>query len=124
MSASACLLVLTTVITMATAQGGYGQIIPIVRDDRTQNPYGENRFEFEAGNGIVRYETGSENDGHVQGEAGDTSPPRASPSRSPSWPTRGVTSPRGICSPWPPLSHTKGLRTSVAAEDMPEGRGT
>lgn len=52
--------------TMATAQGGYGQIIPIVKDDRTQNPYGENRFEFESGNGIVRYETGSESDGHVQ----------------------------------------------------------
>ncbi|XP_047488353.1 cuticle protein AMP1B-like [Penaeus chinensis] len=66
MSSLACLLVLATVVTMATAQGGYGQIIPIVRDDRTQNPYGESRFEFEAGNGIVRYETGSEKDGHVQ----------------------------------------------------------
>ena len=73
-----CLQVLAGVVAMAAAQGygggggsgggggGGGRFIPIVKDDHTQNAYGENTFEFEAANGIVRYESGKENNGHVQ----------------------------------------------------------
>ncbi|XP_027224477.2 cuticle protein AMP1A-like [Penaeus vannamei] len=77
MTASTCFVVLAGVVAMAAAQGYSGggggggsgggrQFISIVKDDRTQNAYGENTFEFVAANGIVRYESGKENNGHVQ----------------------------------------------------------
>lgn len=39
--------------------------IPILKDDRTQNSYGEYTFDFQSGNGIARQEAGSQNDGQV-----------------------------------------------------------
>ncbi|XP_068215627.1 endocuticle structural glycoprotein ABD-4-like [Palaemon carinicauda] len=41
----------------------YKTPIPILKDDRTQNAYGEYTFEFETGNGIKRNEAGRQNDG-------------------------------------------------------------
>ena len=37
--------------------------IPILKDDRTQNAYGEYSFDFETGNGIARGEQGHQEDG-------------------------------------------------------------
>ncbi|KAK4289215.1 hypothetical protein Pmani_037803 [Petrolisthes manimaculis] len=37
--------------------------IPILKDDRTQNAYGEYSFDFETGNGIARNEQGYQQDG-------------------------------------------------------------
>lgn len=39
------------------------QVIPILKDDRTQNAYGEYSFDFETGNGISRNEQGYQQDG-------------------------------------------------------------
>lgn len=36
---------------------------PILKDDRTQNAYGEYTFDFETGNGIARNEAGKQADG-------------------------------------------------------------
>ncbi|XP_063615740.1 pupal cuticle protein-like [Penaeus indicus] len=41
----------------------YKTPIPILKDDRTQNAYGEYTFDFETGNGIVRNEAGKQADG-------------------------------------------------------------
>ncbi|XP_037797510.1 endocuticle structural glycoprotein SgAbd-2-like [Penaeus monodon] len=53
----------------------YAPHIPILKDDRTQNSYGEYTFDFQSGNGIARQEAGSQNDGQVsQGGWTYTSP--------------------------------------------------
>ncbi|XP_069982233.1 endocuticle structural glycoprotein SgAbd-8-like [Penaeus vannamei] len=41
----------------------YKTPIPILKDDRTQNAYGEYTFDFETGNGIARNEAGKQADG-------------------------------------------------------------
>lgn len=48
---------------MAVVVADYNTPIPILKDDRTQNAYGEYTFDFETGNGISRNEAGQQADG-------------------------------------------------------------
>nr|XP_027236376.1 uncharacterized protein LOC113827697 [Penaeus vannamei] len=80
-------------------------VIPILKDDRSQDAYGGYSFSYGTGNGIYRDEVGRQNYGQVTQGGWSYTSPRASRSRSPSWPTRGVPAlrqraPRG---PRPPL---------------------
>lgn len=48
---------------VAVVVADYNTPIPILKDDRTQNAYGEYTFDFETGNGISRNEAGQQADG-------------------------------------------------------------
>ncbi|XP_037803517.1 larval cuticle protein LCP-17-like [Penaeus monodon] len=78
LSVCAILLVAAAVVSGDTGYPrpvGYPHHIPILKDDRTQNTYGEYSFDFEAGNGIARQESGSQSYGQVaQGGWTYTSP--------------------------------------------------
>merc|ERR1712168_145539 len=58
---------LSAVVAMVAADSPYGPrpIIPILKDDRTQDGYGGYTFDFETGNGIARQEVGNQNNGQV-----------------------------------------------------------
>nr|XP_027209202.1 flexible cuticle protein 12-like [Penaeus vannamei] len=56
------LLVLACLVAVVVADS-YKTPIPILKDDRTQNAYGEYTFDFETGNGIARNEAGKQADG-------------------------------------------------------------
>ncbi|XP_037782111.1 endocuticle structural glycoprotein SgAbd-8-like [Penaeus monodon] len=56
------LLVLACLVAVVVADS-YKTPIPILKDDRTQNAYGEYSFDFETGNGIARNEAGKQADG-------------------------------------------------------------
>ncbi|XP_042873890.1 endocuticle structural glycoprotein SgAbd-1-like isoform X3 [Penaeus japonicus] len=56
------LLVLACLVAVVVADS-YKTPIPILKDDRTQNAYGEYTFDFETGNGIARNEAGRQADG-------------------------------------------------------------
>ncbi|XP_068215625.1 pupal cuticle protein Edg-78E-like [Palaemon carinicauda] len=51
------LLFLACLVALVAADV-YNAHIPILKDDRTQNSYGEYAFDFETGNGIKRQEAG------------------------------------------------------------------
>jgi len=62
-------------IAVAAADYQKREHIPITKDDRSQNAYGESSFDFGTGNGIYRSEQGSQNDGqNFQGKWSYTSP--------------------------------------------------
>ncbi|XP_068216049.1 pupal cuticle protein 20-like isoform X1 [Palaemon carinicauda] len=54
-------MVFTCLVAVVLAD--YNAPIPILKDDRTQNAYGEYTFDIETGNGIKRTEAGRQNDG-------------------------------------------------------------
>ena len=55
------------VVAVVAADSAYKAApIPILKDDRSQNAYGETSFSFETGNGISRSEEGRQNDGNEQ----------------------------------------------------------
>ncbi|XP_069982232.1 flexible cuticle protein 12-like [Penaeus vannamei] len=56
------LLILACLVAVVVADS-YKTPIPILKDDRTQNAYGEYTFDFETGNGIARNEAGNQADG-------------------------------------------------------------
>ncbi|XP_069942315.1 endocuticle structural glycoprotein SgAbd-8-like [Cherax quadricarinatus] len=71
------LLVLAVVVAGTGITPSYGPkpVIPILKDDRKQNAYGEYAFQYETGDGITRKESGSQKDGQVsQGGWRYTSP--------------------------------------------------
>ncbi|XP_069974790.1 larval cuticle protein LCP-17-like [Penaeus vannamei] len=49
-------LLLLSVLVSEAAESPYSVIIPILKDDRTQDAYDGYSFDFESGNGIVRME--------------------------------------------------------------------
>ncbi|XP_042864634.1 larval cuticle protein LCP-17-like [Penaeus japonicus] len=81
MSSRLCLGVVLLAAALVSADAGYPRPvgyprhIPILKDDRTHNTYGEYSFDFESGNGIARQESGSQSYGQVaQGGWRYTSP--------------------------------------------------
>ncbi|XP_064097603.1 endocuticle structural glycoprotein SgAbd-8-like [Macrobrachium nipponense] len=56
-------LVLLACLVAVVVADSYKTHIPILKDDRTQNSYGEYTFEYETGNGIKRQEAGRQNYG-------------------------------------------------------------
>ncbi|XP_071538561.1 pupal cuticle protein 20-like isoform X1 [Panulirus ornatus] len=56
-------LLIVACLVAVVAADSYKTPIPILKDDRTQNAYGEYTFEFETGNGISRNEAGKQADG-------------------------------------------------------------
>lgn len=61
------MLVLAAIVAVVAGDSVYAPmpIIPILKDDRTSNAYGQYTFEYETGNGISRQESGSQNDGQT-----------------------------------------------------------
>ncbi|KAK7081327.1 hypothetical protein SK128_028660, partial [Halocaridina rubra] len=62
-------MVLALALIVAVVSGDLGYApkphIPILKDDRTSNAYGEYTFEYKTGNDISRNEAGSQMDGQV-----------------------------------------------------------
>ena len=52
-----------SLVLALVAADSYKAPIPILKDDRSQNSYGEYSFSFETGNGIARSEEGKQADG-------------------------------------------------------------
>ncbi|CAL4110805.1 unnamed protein product [Meganyctiphanes norvegica] len=65
------LIAFSCLLAVAYASQYPVEVIPILKDERTQDAYGGYTFDFETGNGISRQEQGSENDG--QNSAGSVS---------------------------------------------------
>ncbi|XP_069170784.1 larval cuticle protein LCP-17-like [Procambarus clarkii] len=74
---SSCIVLVVLAVVAATSTTGYvpKPVVPILKDDRKQNAYGESAFQYESGDGTSRKEAGTQNDGQVsQGGWRYTSP--------------------------------------------------
>jgi len=71
MNTTTLLIAFSCLVAAAYASQYPVEVIPILKDDRTQDAYGGYTFDFETGNGISRQEEGSQNDG--QNSAGSVS---------------------------------------------------
>ncbi|XP_071520568.1 endocuticle structural glycoprotein SgAbd-8-like [Panulirus ornatus] len=61
------LLALAAGAAVVAASNGYGPkpVVPILKDDRTQNSDGEYSFQYQTGDGVTREESGSQEYGQV-----------------------------------------------------------
>merc|ERR1712002_1382554 len=74
------LLIFVCIVAVVAADSAYkADPIPILKDDRTQNAYGETSFSFETGNGISRSEEGRQNDGNEQSGSWSYTAPDGTP---------------------------------------------
>ncbi|XP_064092929.1 endocuticle structural glycoprotein SgAbd-8-like [Macrobrachium nipponense] len=88
----------------------YKKIIPILKDDRSQTPFGEYSFAFETGNGISREEVGSQAGGQVANGRWSYTSPEGVPVVITFLADQGGFQPTGAVIPVPPplLYHRSG----------------
>ncbi|XP_071520566.1 endocuticle structural glycoprotein SgAbd-2-like [Panulirus ornatus] len=65
MNTLVCLVILAGVVAVTEAEDAYAKQVPILKDDRTQNSYGEYSLRYQTGDSVTREESGSQKDGQV-----------------------------------------------------------